>query len=211
MKRTISIQRGGFEKAVNYKGVAGKILNEYNYFTEEDEELGDDFDDMGDMDGEDIDAELGLEDEPMEGGAETEQVEVEVTDLVSKQEELVAKFEEIIGAINTLAGNQSQIKSAIKSDIEEMRDEFDASVRDLQGEFKKRMPSADEKARNRAMDSYPYSTALSDFFYPATKEERVRRNQQGSQNDEDENNKEYVLTQADVDKNYNEYEISKSF
>jgi len=134
------------------------------------------------------------EPEPME-----DEVELDVTELVqgteaakasadaanSKAEMLLAKFDEL---------TQSLEKMAI----------INTKIEHLENEIERRNPTPEEKLEMRSLDSYPYSMKLTDFW--AEKEGNY-----DAMKDTQKEDKEYVLTQDEVDRDFNAQEIKDSF
>ncbi len=196
--------------------VENKILEELkrhnsinNYLTEQEEpvdapEGGDDMElDMGvdagaeeiaepvdvetDPDVEKIDDEGNVEGEDMGGDTE----ELEITDLVNKQNEISDKQDEYMDSmfdkLNDLESKLSQM------------DQILTKINDIEAKVEKyREKSPEEKLQLRSLDSYPYNQKLTDFF--ADKEVEM---QQTGKN-------EYVLTSDEVE-NYSDADIKKSF
>ena len=196
--------------------VDNKILEELkrhnsinNYLTEQEEpvdtpEGGDDMElDMGvdagaeeiaepvdvetDPDVEKIDDEGNVEGEDMGGDTE----ELEITDLVNKQNEISDKQDEYMDSmfdkLNDLESKLSQM------------DQILTKINDIEAKVEKyREKSPEEKLQLRSLDSYPYNQKLTDFF--ADKEVEM---QQTGKN-------EYVLTSDEVE-NYSDADIKKSF
>ena len=196
--------------------VDNKILEELkrhnsinNYLTEQEEpvdapEGGDDMElDMGvdagaeeiaepvdvetDPDVEKVDDEGNVESEDMGGDTE----ELEITDLVNKQNEISDKQDEYMDSmfdkLNDLESKLSQM------------DQIFSKINDIEAKVEKyREKSPEEKLQLRSLDSYPYNQKLTDFF--ADKEVEM---QQTGKN-------EYVLTSDEVE-NYSDADIKKSF
>ena len=196
--------------------VDNKILEELkrhnsinNYLTEQEEpvdtpEGGDDMElDMGvDAGAEEIAEPVDVETDPdvekiddegnVEGvdmGGDTE--ELEITDLVNKQNEISDKQDEYMDSmfdkLNDLESKLSQM------------DQILTKINDIEAKVEKyREKSPEEKLQLRSLDSYPYNQKLTDFF--ADKEVEM---QQTGKN-------EYVLTSDEVE-NYSDADIKKSF
>jgi hypothetical protein len=152
------------------------------------------------------DEEMDLGDEEMDLGGEemedtSDDVEIDVTELVNSSEEAKEssemanqKMEDLMGQFDSLSG-QLQRMETLSSKIE-----------DLEHEMETRMPTPEEKLEMRSLDSYPYNVKLTDYW--ADKE-----GQYNVMDGEDENSgspKEYVLTQDDVDSEYNEIDVKDS-
>lgn len=136
------------------------------------------------------------EPEPME-----DEVELDVTELVQGTEAAKAsadaanaKAEMLLAKLDSLTQSLDKM-SAINKKIE-----------DLENEIEKRNPTPEEKLEMRSLDSYPYSMKLTDFW--AEKEGHYDAMNGGKKQEEGE--KEYVLTQDEVERDYNAQEIKDS-
>lgn len=136
-----------------------------------------------DPDVEEVDAEKETE----EGDTE----EIDITDLVTSQQEIQAKQDEFMDSmfskLDDLAGK-----------LENM-DQIMGKINDLEAKFDKyRTKTPEEKLELRSLDSYPYSQKLTDFF-----EDKEQEMQQTGKN-------EYVLTSDEVE-NFSPNEVKKTF
>ncbi len=151
------------------------------------EEIAEPVDIETDPDVEKIDDEGNVEGEDMGGDTE----ELEITDLVNKQNEISDKQDEYMDSmfdkLNDLESKLSQM------------DQILTKINDIEAKVEKyREKSPEEKLQLRSLDSYPYNQKLTDFF--ADKEVEM---QQTGKN-------EYVLTSDEVE-NYSDADIKKSF
>lgn len=136
-----------------------------------------------DPDVEEVDAEKETE----EGDTE----EIDITDLVTSQQEIQAKQDEFMDSmfskLDDLAGK-----------LENM-DQIMNKINDLETKFEKyRTKTPEEKLQLRSLDSYPYNQKLTDFF-----EDKEQEMQQTGKN-------EYVLTSDEVE-NFSPNEVKKTF
>ena len=136
-----------------------------------------------DPDVEEVDAEKETE----EGDTE----EIDITDLVTSQQEIQAKQDEFMDSmfskLDDLAGK-----------LENM-DLIMGKINDLEAKFDKyRTKTPEEKLELRSLDSYPYNQKLTDFF-----EDKEQEMQQTGKN-------EYVLTSDEVE-NFSPNEVKKTF
>ena len=134
-----------------------------------------------------------MEEEPMGG---EEEVEVDVTDIVDKTEEAKEEASQASSKIDDLLGKFSELEQKLTG-----MDAIITKMDELEKEVIERNPNPTEKLSMRSMDSFPYSVKLTDFWadregYDATGEEEE---------------KEYTLTQQDIDDEYNESDIKGSF
>lgn len=124
-------------------------------------------------------------------------VEVDVTSLVQGSEEAKAAAEEASQNSEMLLNKLSDLEARIAR-----MDSVSAKIEDLEKEIVKRNPTPVEKLEMRSLSSFPYSQKLTDYW--ADKEGAY--NVMG-----DDKKEEYVLKQDDVDYDYSEPNIKKSF
>jgi hypothetical protein len=138
--------------------------------------------------------EPAMEEEPMGGD---EEVEVDVTDIVDKTEEAKEEASQASSKIDDLLGKFSELEEKLTG-----MDAIINKMDELEKEVIQRNPSPTEKLSMRSMDSFPYSVKLTDFW-----NEREGYDATGEEGEEEE----YVLTQQDIDDEYNESDIKSSF
>ena len=143
--------------------------------------------------------ELGFGDEEaMEEPAEDE-VELDVTELVKGSEEAKASAEAANEKIDQLMNMVGSLEGQLKS-MEAISDKIES----LEGELEKRAPTPEEKIEMRSLDSYPYNLKLTDFWGSQEGQYDILNK------DGEEEEKEYVLTQDEVDSDYNDIEVKSS-
>lgn len=165
----------------------------------------DDQDNQGDLDLSDIEAgDEGLEDDSMDNlGGEIpsdDEVEIDVTELVNGTKEAKASSDMVNQKMETLM-NQFQ---ELEQRLEKISNLVSTKVDDLENEVEKRMPTPEEKLEMRSLDSFPYSLKLTDYW--SEKEgpyDVLKKNSKEP--------KEYVLTQKDVNFDYNQQNIKNTF
>lgn len=133
--------------------------------------------------------------EPAMGGEE--EVEVDVTDIVDKAEEAKEEASQASSKIDDLLGKFSELEEKLTG-----MDAIINKMDELEKEVIERNPSPTEKLSMRSMDSFPYSVKLTDFW-----NDREGYDATGEEGEEEE----YVLTQQDIDDEYNESDIKSSF
>ena len=138
--------------------------------------------------------EPSMEEEPMGG---EEEVEIDVTDIVDKTEEAKEEASQASSKIDDLLGKFSELEDKLTG-----MDAIINKMDELEKEVINRNPSPTEKLSMRSMDSFPYSVKLTDFW-----SDREGYDATGEEGEE----KEYVLTQQDIDDEYNESDIKGSF
>lgn len=157
----------------------------------------------GEEEGELEDMDFGDEETPEETPEEpiaddSNDVEIDVTSLVKGSEEAKAAADKATQNTEMLLQKLSDLEAKIAS-----MDAISNKIEDLEQEIVKRNPTPVEKLEMRSLSSFPYSQKLTDYW--ADKE--------GQYDVMNKNNepKEYVLTQDEVDNTYSEPEIKKSF
>jgi len=124
-----------------------------------------------------------------EGEEETE--EIDITDLVTTQQEIQAKQDEFMDGIFTKLDD-------LESKLSHM-DEIMNKINSLETKLEKyRQKSPEEKLELRSLDSYPYNQKLTDFF-----DDKKGEMEKSGKN-------EYVLTSDDVE-NFSPNEVKKTF
>lgn len=201
------------ERNINYPKKKFKIINEYNYhlIDEDDDEL-----DLDMEDGEDVDAELGLNDQQQDEDIEQsgDEVEIDVTDIVSKQDEIMAKFDEMIASINGIKANDET--EEMKRTISNVSKKVEKGIDELKREMIKRNPTPNEKLKLQSMNSFPYNLSLSDYWSPAEKENEEEITMSGSDDENfldktlDDNKQSYDLSVEDIENGYSEVDVRNS-
>ena len=181
----------------------------YGSVSEEEEE---DIEAMGD----EIEAELGLDDtetvdaeetteEPEEDlgfgneeAVEDESVELDVTELVKGSEEAKQSADAANEKIDQLMGMVGKLESQLQS-----MDAISSKIDNLETELEKRAPTPEEKIEMRSLSSYPYNIKLTDFW----------SDKEGIYNvmGDEEKEEEYVLTNDDVESDYSDISVKGSF
>jgi hypothetical protein len=125
-----------------------------------------------------------------------EQVEVDVTDIVTKTEEAKEETAQVSSKVDDLLGKFSELESRLGG-----MDEIISKMDELEKEVIQRNPTPVEKLNMRSMESFPYSVKLTDFW----------EDREGYDTGGEEVEKEYTLTQDEVDYDYNETDIRNTF
>lgn len=139
------------------------------------------------------------------------EVEVDVTDIVKDTKETK-------DAVNS--GNQKvdELMNKLK-DLEEKLSSMNdlvSKIDQLENEFEKRNPTPEEKLDMRSLDSFPYNLKLTDYWSEKEGAYDVMNNSKKVQPHDYQGpvptvEKEYTLTQDEVENDYNEGEVSDSF
>jgi len=156
----------------------------------------DEFPEDGDMGTEPAMDEPLPEPEPME-----DEVELDVTELVQGTEAAKASADSANAKADMLLAKLDNLTQSL-----DKMSTIHTKMEELENEMEKRNPTPEEKLEMRSLDSYPYSMKLTDFW--AEKEGNYDAMTGGGEKEEGE--KEYVLTQDEVDNDYNSQEIKDS-
>ena len=117
--------------------------------------------------------------------------EIDITDLVTTQQEIQAKQDEFMDGIFTKLDD-------LESKLSNM-DEIMNKINSLETKLEKyRQKSPEEKLELRSLDSYPYNQKLTDFF-----DDKKGEMEKSGKN-------EYILTSDEVE-NYSPNEVKKTF
>jgi hypothetical protein len=124
-------------------------------------------------------------------GGEGESEEIDITDLVTTQQEIQAKQDEFMdGIFSKLDDLESKL-----SHMDEIMDKI-SSLEDKFDKYREKTP--EERLMLRSLDSYPFNQKLTDFFDDKKDEmEETGKN-------------EYILTSDDVE-NFSPNEVKKTF
>ncbi len=125
-------------------------------------------------------------------------VEIDVTSLVTSTEEAKTAADKATQNTEMLLQKLSDLESRIAS-----MDAISNKINDLEQEIVKRNPTPVEKLEMRSLSSFPYSVKLTDYW----NDKEGAYDVMGKENEP----KEYVLTQDEIDTTYSEPEIKKSF
>lgn len=140
-----------------------------------------------------------MADMPPAAPAEDE-VELDVTQLVQGTEEAKASSDQA----NQQLGQLMQKFDAIEAKLSHI-DGITQKIDSLEHEIEKRNPTEQEKLEMRSLASYPYNLKLTDYW--ADKEGQYDVMNNNGQREP----KEFVLTQDDVDSDYNQNAVKDTF
>lgn len=140
----------------------------------------------------DVEAEPEVAPEPVD-----DSVEVDVTSIVKGSEEAKQAADDASRNSEILLQKLSDLESRIAK-----MDKVSAKIDGLEQEIIKRNPTPVEKLEMRSLSSYPYTQKLTDYWADKEGVYDVMGN---------EDKKEYVLKQDDIDSDYSDSNIKKSF
>ena len=191
-----------------------RLLFEYDFYVEEEEVYDPELDnetgeiiteeppegeapeggeDMGDEEFPEAGSEELPEPEAME-----DEVELDVTELVQGTEEAKASSDRASQQIDILMGKFETLSQSL-----EKMTAINQKIDDLEHEIEKRNPTPQERLEMQSLNSFPYSLKLTDYW----SEKEGNYDAMGGQKEDEE----YVLTQDEVDRDYNAIEIKDSF
>lgn len=133
--------------------------------------------------------------------AASDEIEVDVTSLVKGSEDAKAAADKATANTEILLQKLADLESRVAT-----MDNITNKIEGLEKELIKRNPTPVEKLEMRSLSSFPYSQKLTDYW--ADKQGAYDVMGTGKEGEE---NKEYVLTQKDVDYDYSEPQIKQSF
>ncbi len=134
--------------------------------------------------------------EPMDDMGTEGEIEVDVTDIVTKTEEAKEETSMVSSKVDDLLGKFGELESKLGG-----MDAIISKMDELEKEVIERNPSSVEKLNMRSLDSFPYTVKLTDFW-----DER-----EGYDTGGEEVEQEYTLTQDDIEGDYSETDIKSSF
>lgn len=134
--------------------------------------------------------------EPVVEPAEDE-VEVDISDIIKGGQEAKESIDKISSKMDIMMKKYAEINHRLAS-----INSLEQKIEGLEHEIEKRNPTEEEKLELRSVDSAPFNLKLSDYW--ADKEGIY------DVMNKDDNNKQYVITQKDVDDDYNEQKVKNS-
>lgn len=202
------------------------LLFEYNYFLNEAEEdtldLGDESLDTNDSTNPEEDVQD--QNQPMSPQPEEEEVEeVDITELVNKQNELLQQIEEFKTLFSEKERSAKEdFKKSFEQELTKVSDLMSSTISDhmqkLELEIKKRIPTPEEELTLRSLSSYPYNLKVSDYFETHDLEKQQQKEkllsptpQQPQEQEDSSKKQEYILTRRDIEQNFSDFDIKKSF
>lgn len=134
--------------------------------------------------------------EPME-----DEVELDVTELVQGTEAARKSADHANQQIGDLLAKFDTLTKSL-----DKMDAINSKIDNIEHEIETRNPTPEEKLEMRSLDSFPYNLKLTDYW---TEKEGHYDAMKNGENGEE--NKEFVLTQDEVDQDYNSNHIKDSF
>lgn len=133
-----------------------------------------------------------------------DEVELDVTQLVQSSEDAKMsadmtnqKMSELMQHFNQLNARLNQLQN------------LEGKIEELENEIIKRNPTEVEQLEMRSLDSFPYNLKLTDYWNDKEAEGHVKAT--GNPIDTQEKPEEFELTQQDVDSEFNQQQIPRTF
>lgn len=145
-------------------------------------------------------------------------VELDVSTLVLKQEEMNQNITAILAKIQGLMQNNANTKNEVSNQVENMKQQYEKDMNELKKEIQKRNPTPIEQIQLRSMSSFPYNIKLSDFWQ-ATDQDKYKYAVANAKTSPDESfsvkvenkeGEEYILKTSDIQSG-NDTNIKNSF
>ena len=143
-----------------------------------------------------LDAPMPEEQPTVDMGGDGE-VELDVTELVKGSQDAKASADAANSKIEQLMTMVDKLENQLTS-----MEKISSKIDKLEFELEKRAPTPEEKIELRSLDSYPFNIKLTDFWADKTGQYDVLNK------DEE---KEYELTQAEIDSDYSDSSIKGTF
>jgi hypothetical protein len=166
---------------------------------------GDTQDPLAGMDGQD---EMGGEDDGVTVGENV--VQVDMTNLVLKQDELARNVQNVTKQMEDLLKSLKGENEELKTQLSSTKDNFSQELKNVQRELAKRNPTPEENLYMQSIYSYPYNIKLTDFWTAKDNGDSFKGNVSRI-NPEKTEEEEMILRMSDINKDYNERDISNSF
>jgi len=153
-----------------------------------------------DMEMDGIEPETDDIDVEMDDVGSEDEVEVDITDLIQNSEEGKQKM---VDLDNKLSKTHQLIQN-IENRFNKM-DNITNKLDSIENEIEKRNPTSKEKLEMMSLKSYPYNVKLSDYW------DNEDGNYDAMDTNFDKETEEYILTQKDIDNDYSDVGIKKTF
>lgn len=153
-------------------------------------------------------------------------VELDVTQLVLKQDEINKNVQATLDQISQLMKTNQELKASVDSQLKGFEEKNEKTIDSLKQEFEKRNPTPIEQLSLRSLSSFPYNIKLTDYWKP-TEEDKYKYQIANAKVDVNSDPKftvntenlpnvnppeqEYVLKQSDVMRGYDENFVKNSF
>ena len=158
--------------------------------------------------------ELPTDAAPAPSGTENA-VQLDVTQLVQKQDEINKTVQDVLSKISELIKGNETLKSEMDSKLEAFGAQSEERSKNMSKELEMRIPTPIEKLQLQSLHSFPYNVKLTDYWQPTqedkykyaignAKEQPLETNEVPTKPDE------YILKQSDIMKGYDENFIKRT-
>jgi len=145
-----------------------------------------------------------MEEPPMDIPPVEDEVELDVTQLVQGTEEAKMSADMANQKMGQLINQFNELNDKLNS-----LEDLNGKIAELEDEIVKRNPTQIEKLEMRSLDSFPYNLKLTDYWEDKESDGDIQAT--GDAMEPESEPEEYVLTQDDVDSEYNQQQVPKSF
>ena len=152
---------------------------------------------------------------PAAEGTSEDEVEIDVTDIVSGVKKAEDTVEQLDDKVEGLGSQVNDYIEKLLQSNETLMNKVTELEKNMNKQFVQRTPTPYEQLMLRSMSSYPYTQQLTDYWkqgsekgmYMANKE--MQSNEE--QSEEDETPKEYNLTYKDINDTFSDVDVRKTF
>jgi 2-oxoglutarate dehydrogenase complex dehydrogenase (E1) component-like enzyme len=156
-----------------------------------------------------------MPDIPVEGGTEEDEVEIDVTDIVSGVKKAEDTVEELDDKVEGLGSQVNDYIEKLLKANETLLNKVTDLEKNMNKQFVQRTPTPHEQITLRSMSSYPYTQQLTDYWKQGSEKDMYIANKKlqsdEEESEEDETPKEYNLTYKDINDSFSDADIRKSF
>jgi hypothetical protein len=151
---------------------------------------------------------------PVSSGSENA-VQLDVTQLVQKQDEINKTVQDVLAKISDLIKGNETLKSDMESKMQTFQDRAEERSNSMSKELEMRIPTPIEKLQLQSLHSFPYNVKLTDYWQP-TQEDKYKyaignaKEQPLESNEAPTKPDEYILKQSDIMKGYDENFIKRT-
>jgi hypothetical protein len=150
------------------------------------------------------------------GGTEEDEVEVDVTDIVSGVKKAEDTVEELDDKVEGLGSQVNDYIEKLLQANETLLNKVSELEKNMNKQFVQRTPTPYEQLMLRSMSSYPYTQQLTDYWANGTNKDmyisnKTLKQSEEEENMEDETPKEYNLTYKDINDTFSDVDVRKTF
>lgn len=154
-------------------------------------------------------------------------VEVDVSQLVMKQDQITQSVQSVLDKLESLVKNNEMLKSDLNKKIDALDNKAEETANKMRQELQRRTPTPVEKLQLQSLYSFPYNIKLTDYWKPTTDDQykyavaNVKTNVNDDPTFNVDVNKlpdvqkpeenEYILKQSEIMQGYNENLVRNSF